>query len=103
VRPVLLVIGLTIFVPGCTWVEYTDAARDVRVLTADEVAGCERRGTVTATTRDRALGLERQEEIVVGELNTLAANQAVTIGGDSIVPEGTRDKGTQTYGVYRCR
>ena len=102
-RPGLLVIGLAIGLPGCTWVEHTDAGKEVRVLSAEEAAGCERRGTVTATTRDRALGLERREEIVEGELDTLAANQAVTVGGDSIVREGTREKGTQTYGVYRCR
>jgi hypothetical protein len=103
VKPGIAGVAIAIVLSGCAWVEYTEAGKAVRVLAAEDVADCERRGIVTATTKDRAMGLARQEEIVVGELNTLAANQAATIGGDSIVPEGTRQKGTQTYAVYRCR
>jgi hypothetical protein len=103
-RPLQLaaVIVLAALAPGCTFVKYTEAGAKVRVATADEVVACERVGAASATTKDRIL-LPRVEDKVKRELDTLACNEAAAIGGDTVVPEGPREKGTQRYIVYRCQ
>jgi len=90
----LLVLALT----GCTWAKRTDAGAQVRVAEPNDVAGCERIGTATATTK--VFG--RHENRVKLELENLASNRAADIGGDTIVAEGPAQDGRQTFIVYRC-
>lgn len=82
--------------------KYTEAGARVRVATEDEVTSCKRIGTAAATTKDRLL-LPRVEPKVKSELDTLACNEAAAMGGDTVVPNGPRDGGTQQYIVYRCQ
>jgi hypothetical protein len=97
-----LVIALATAASSCTFVKYTEAGANVRVASADEVAGCERLGSASATTKDRLL-VPRVEDKVKRELDTLACNEAAAIGGDTVVADGPREGGTQRYIVYRCR
>lgn len=86
---------------GCTWVKLTDAGAGVRTATAGEVEGCDRVGSVTATTRDRVL-LKRSDTKVREELIVLASNEAGRLGGDAMVPQSPPRDGEQSYDVYRC-
>lgn len=86
---------------SCTWVKLTPAGENVAVLTAAEVANCERTGTTTVSVRDKVL-LERDDEKVRLELRTLARNRAAD-RGDAIVPTSREVDGEQTFTIYRCR
>ena len=68
-----IVVLLSLYIAACTWVDLSQQGEKVRVLTANEA-----------------------------ELNTLARNSAVEIGGDTVVPVDTPLKGRQVFEVYRC-
>ena len=93
---------LALYLAGCTWVPVSTQGEKVRVLTAAEVAACQRVGKTTVTTAAKVAGMDRFEEKVQAELHTLARNSAVELGGDTVVPLGSPVEGRQVYEVYRC-
>src|SRR5262245_33162953 len=99
-----LLFGLaTIWVgTGCTWVKLTADGAKVKQATVAEVASCTRVGTANAMTKDRVL-IKRGAQKVEEELVVLAANEAATMGGNAIVPEGVPVEGRQTFVVYKCQ
>ncbi len=99
-KGLLLAIALTMI--GCTWVKATPQGEKVRVLSADEVAGCKRVGKTTVNTAQKIGAMDRIPEKVQLELDTLARNSAPEIGGDTVVRQGEPLEGRQVYEVYRC-
>src|SRR5262245_30798359 len=98
-----LVMGLATIclATGCTWVKLTAEGAKVKQATAADVASCTRVGTANAMTKDRVL-IKRGAPKVQEELIVLAANEAATMGGNAIVPEGLPVEGHQTFIVYKC-
>lgn len=97
------VIGmLALSLAACSWVKLTEQGEDVRVMEASEVERCDRVGKTTVRTTAKAAGLDRHAEKVQDELDILARNSAVDIGGDTVVRQGTPVDGVQVYEVYRC-
>ncbi len=86
---------------GCTWVKLDEGGANVRLATQEQVAGCERLGIATASTREKVV-VKRNETKIKGELITLASNQAATLGGNAMVPQAPPDNGIQNFIVYRC-
>ena len=101
IRLLLSAMCTLALVCGCTWVKLTPGGAKVKQATAQDVASCTRVGTATATTKDRVL-LERGPQKVQEELIVLAANQAASMGGNAIVPQGRPVAGNQTFVVYKC-
>jgi hypothetical protein len=100
-----MILSMAVFallLSACTWVELTPAGDTVRIVSANEVEGCKRLGTTTASLRDKILGIERNQERVQRELNTLARNGAADMKGDTVVPISEPDDGKQRFAVYRC-
>jgi len=97
-----MVVLLSLYVAACTWVDVSPQGEKVRVLTANEVNACEHVGKTTVNTAAKLAGLERHAHKVQSELNTLARNSAVEIGGDTVVPVDTPVEGRQVFEVYRC-
>lgn len=96
---------VTLVLGGCTWVELTDAGRDVRVVeTKAEAASedCERIGRISATTRERVMGMKRPDDTLREELAALARNEAARIGGNTIVALEAPSEGRQPFAVWRC-
>lgn len=100
-RALLIGVGATVLVSGCTWVKLTADGAKVRQASAAEVAACTRVGVANAMTKDRVL-VKRSAEKVQEELIVLAANEAASMGGNAIVPEGVAVEGRQTFVVYKC-
>lgn len=97
-----LILSLSGFALGCTWVQLTTEGESVRLATAAEVVNCSRIGSTTSTTRSRVWVADRGSEKVQDELITLARNEAGTLGGNTIVADGTIEEGRQRFIVYRC-
>ncbi|MFA5628237.1 MAG: DUF4156 domain-containing protein [Thiohalomonadaceae bacterium] len=95
----LVVLGL---LSACTWVEPTAKGEKVRVLSAEEVTKCKKMGQTTVSLKAKLAGIERNPAKVQEELNILARNSAVELGGDSVVPISEVDNGQQVFAVYRC-
>ena len=93
---------VAILLAGCSWVTLSTEGEQVRVANMATVADCKRVGKTTVSTLSKVAGLSRYEESIQDELNILARNSAVELGGDTVVPLSPIVEGRQEFAVYRC-
>ena len=98
----LSILFLVLTLASCTWVNLTPEGEKVRVLSADEVHSCVKKGKTTVSVKADVAGIERDRDKVKEELETLARNSAVDLQGDTVVPTSEIENGKQTFDVYRC-
>jgi hypothetical protein len=103
-RPLLLLAAATVlFASGCTWVHMAPGASSVRVIPAGTApAGCEKRGEVAVSVKDRIGPYERNSLRVREELETLARNEAPGLGADTVQPLDAPHDGEQRFAAWRC-
>ncbi len=102
-RIVALLAASVVLLPACTWVHLNPAARPVKVIAAGAApAGCEQRGEVSVSVKDKVAFYERNNLRVRDELETLARNEAPGIQADTIQPLGEPADGGQRFAAYRC-
>ena len=100
---VALLIAVLLLLPACTWVRLNPAARPVKVIAAGAAPpGCEQRGEVAVSVKDKVAFYERNNLRVRDELETLARNEAPGIQADTIQPLGEPADGAQRFAAYRC-
>lgn len=87
---------------ACAWVELSEGAEKVGILTEEAAQGCKRLGKTTANTTDSVVFIPRSEDKVKDELRRIARNSAARMGGDAIAPLGPVTDGEQEFGIYRC-
>lgn len=96
-------LALTCLASGCTWVHMAPGASAVRVISMGAApAGCERRGEITVSVKDRLGFYERNELRVHEELETLARNEAPGLAADTIQPLAAPREGEQRFAAWRC-
>jgi hypothetical protein len=100
-RAYLLLLSLAL-VSSCTWVKLTPQGEKVRVLSATEISSCKKLGKTVTSLKDKIAGIHRNKQKVEKEMQALARNSAVDIGGDTVVPVSDIKDGKQTFDVYRC-
>ena len=97
-----LFIGLLV-ASGCSSISLTQQGKAVRVHATHGVAGCKSVGKTTVTVTEKVAGLQRKENVIKDDLETLARNAAANMNGDTIVPSGDVRGGKQVFNVYKCR
>ena len=89
---------------GCTWVALEDSGKRVRVVaSAAEVEGCESKGEITASVRDKVAFVSRDPAKVNDELEALARNQAAELGADTVRGASEMDNGSKRFDAFRCK
>ena len=102
-RTVLLASFVMAILAGCTWVHMAPGASSVRVISAGAApAGCQRRGEVAVSVKDRLGFFERNDLRVREELETLARNEAPGLEADTIQPLADPRDGEQRFAAWRC-
>jgi hypothetical protein len=87
---------------SCVWVDLSEEAANVRVVTRDQLgSSCVQTGTTHVEVLDRVI-LERAASNVLLELQALARNQAAERGDDTVVAISPIEDGEQDYALYRC-
>ncbi len=94
---VLIAIALS----GCTWVHMAPGAKAVRVVSTTP-SGCEQRGEVEVSVKEKVGFYERNSLRVRDELEILARNEAPGLGGNVVQPLDGFEDGTQRFTVWRC-
>ncbi len=87
---------------GCTFVDLTPKAEQVRSSTAEAVASCERLGKTKTRTAAKAWIFPRKQARVAEELTRLARADAADMGGTDVAPLDEMADGRQEFGIYRC-
>ena len=59
-------------------------------------------GETTVRVKPTLLTIARQPNVIAKELQILARNSSVNMGGDTVSPISRIDDGEQTFAVYRC-
>jgi hypothetical protein len=99
--PSSLAIAASMLFSGCTWVHMAPGASAVKVVTAAP-AGCEKRGDIEVSVKDRLGPYERNTLRVHEELETLARNEAPGLDADTVQPLGAPNDGVQRYTAWHC-
>ncbi len=99
--PVFAAAALLAGLSGCTFVHMTPGASRVNVLAAAPT-GCEKRGEVEVSVKDRLGPYERSDAQVRDELETLARNEAPGVSANTISPLTAPADGEQRWAMWRC-
>jgi hypothetical protein len=93
-----------VLLAACTWVALAPEARPVKVAAAGAApAGCEKKGEVAVSVKDKVAFYQRNGLKVRDELETLARNEAPGLQADTIQPLGEPANGEQRFAAYRCK
>lgn len=102
-KKLLPLIALVTLTSACTWVKVNDDGKQVAVTNQTNVANCEQLRTVSVKVTASVGPLDRGAEKVATELATMARNEAMNFGGDTVAALGPVKDGAQDFGVYRCK
>ena len=86
---------------ACTWVHMAPGASAVRVVQSPP-SGCENRGEIEVSVKDKVAFYDRNDRKVIDELETLARNEAPGIQADTVQPLAPPAAGTQRFSAWRC-
>jgi len=98
----ILITSTCFFINACANVKLTHGGEKARVLSTAEAANCQKRGATTVRVKPTVLTVRRQPTVIAEELQVLARNSAVNMGGDTVAAISKIDNGEQTFAVYRC-
>lgn len=96
------IVAIVFSLSACANTKLTHGGEKARVLSSAEAANCQKRGATTVRTKATMLTVRRQPTVIAEELQILARNSAINMGGDTITPISKIDNGEQTFAVYRC-
>ena len=99
--PAAIAASVLIVLSGCTWVHMAPGAKAVRVVSSTP-SGCEQRGEVEVSVKEKVGFYERNSLRVRDELEILARNEAPGLGGNVVQPLDGFEDGTQRFTVWRC-
>ena len=97
----ILLLGCLLSLSACTFVHMAPGASKVK-CPGRRADGCEKRGEVEVSVKDRLGPYERSEAQVRDELETLARNEAPGVSADSISPLTRPNDGEQRWAMWRC-
>jgi hypothetical protein len=103
VKKLSVLIAIISLSSACTWVKVNEDGSKVAVTHANHVTSCEKLRNVNVKVTSSLGPVDRNAEKVATELATLARNEAVNFGGDTIVPTSAVANGSQSFAVYKCK
>ena len=88
---------------GCAWVTLDEGADRIRVaLPAQDLSFCAKAGEIAVSVKDRVGVYQRNALKVRDELESMARNEARSLGADTIQPLADPQDGEQRFAAYRC-
>lgn len=87
---------------ACTWVKPSAQSHEVVLANQSQIVNCVKKGSTTSKTLSKITVVPRSNDKIFSELVMLAKNEAVVLGGDTVVAEGVMNAGSQSFGIYRC-
>ena len=98
-----IVIALATLASACAFIEPKPGAEKVVLFTPEQASRCAPLGSTKVSVLDRAGFIARDRASVRADLQALARNTAIEMGGDTIAEAGPVSEGQQTFNVYRCQ
>lgn len=87
---------------ACSFVSLDPGARDVNVVEdTNSLKNCKALGETNVNLWSKAETFQ-SDKTVNTQLDTLARNQAATMGGNTVIPASDINNGQRKYNVYNC-
>lgn len=99
----LIIAAMTVALANCTWVEPDAQGRQIGVAYGKNLSGCTLKGNVTVSVKNKVGFYERNDLKVRDELESLARNEASSLGADTVQALAEPVDGEQKFGAYDCR
>ena len=97
-----IVISLNLILTSCSFVSVDNQANDVIVSpNAKALSRCKFLGNANVSLWSKAGWVQTKEKLEL-ELDNLARNEAIKLGGNAVTPVSEIQNGKRTYGVYTC-
>jgi Domain of unknown function (DUF4156) len=96
--------ALALICAACSFVPLDEQGKLVRVVTSvAETEGCQAKGEITASVRDKVAFYQRERAKVSDEVEALARNEAAGAGADTIRAISELTEGGRTFAAFRCK
>ena len=97
-----LLLGFAVLITACSFVSLNPQAENVTVAANTSLANnCKFLGNTNVSIWAKADTFQSQKS-AESQLDTLARNEAATMGGNTVMAESAASDGRRTYGVYNC-
>ena len=102
---VVIPILMSLALGGCasSLIEVRQGSEQVAVAQPDQVRQCKAIGKTTVSVLAEIGFISRGVDNVDANLLQLARNEAVSQGGDTVVPGDRPEIGKRTFAIYKCR
>lgn len=87
---------------ACTWVNQNPAGESVAITDISSLTQCKKIGDISSRTKHKIGFIPRGEAKILSELQTLARNEAIKLGANTITANGDPVDGSQTYQAFLC-
>lgn len=101
-RSIILLVSVTVL-SACSFVKMAPGGDAIKVAAiGKDMSGCEKRGDITVSVKDRLGPYERDVLRVKDELEVLARNEAPGLKADTVQAIAEVNDGSQKWRAYRC-
>jgi len=101
-RTIILLVAIGTL-SACTFVKMGPGGEAIKVAPMSrDLTGCEKRGEITVSVKDRLGPYERDTLRVKDELEVLARNEAPGLKADTVQAIGQLNDGSQKWNAFRC-
>lgn len=102
-KHIIFLLAIASLSSACTWVKVSEDATRVAVTDLSHVNNCEKVRNVNVKVKASVGPIDRNDTKVATELATLARNEAINFGGDTVAPTSDIKNGQQSFAVYKCK
>ena len=95
--------GLLLSACANQFIKPTPGSESIKLVTAQQVGGCASLGKVSVNVMAKVGIYTRDMEAVDANLLQLGRNEAITLGGNTLVKDHMPEYGKQVFAVYKCR
>jgi len=97
-----ILTGLITTLAACSFVSLNPQAENITVSAKDDsLNNCKFLGNTNVSVWSKADTFQSRKT-VESQLDTLARNEAATMGGNTVSPNSEINDGQRSYGVYNC-
>ena len=101
IKTLILGLGAVLF-SACTFIPALPGAEQVVLFKPEQVSRCSYLGAVKVNVMENAGLFKRDPAKIALDLQALARNSAVDMGGDTLTVVSPVSHGSQVFNVYHC-
>ena len=99
-KAAILLFSFSLSLTACSFVEPIPGSESI--ILSQHQESCKKLGNTTVKVLDKTFGISRKKDAIEQELQILAQNSAVKMGGNAIWPVSEIKEGERSYHIFLC-